>query len=64
MPPDVVKTLERAFIEASRDPEVTRQLSEEGIYVRGLPGKDLDALIRADIVKWRRVVKASGITAD
>jgi tripartite-type tricarboxylate transporter receptor subunit TctC len=63
-PPDVVAKLERAFIEASKDPEVVRTLNEDGIYMTAKGAKDLDALIKSEIVKWRRVVKAANIKAD
>ncbi|MDB5732260.1 MAG: hypothetical protein JWQ03_2155 [Variovorax sp.] len=61
MPVDVVARLERAFVEASKDPDVVRQLLEQSIYPRGLPGKDLAALTNAEIEKWGKVVRASGI---
>ena len=64
MPADVTARLERAFTEASRDPGVVKQLSEQGIYSRGLPGTELRTLIRGDVQKWRRVAKAANIVAE
>jgi len=63
-PPDVVAKLERAFVEASKDPEVVRSLNDDGIYMVGKGAKDLDALLKSEIAKWRRVVKAANIKAE
>jgi tripartite-type tricarboxylate transporter receptor subunit TctC len=63
-PPDVIAKLERAFVEASKDPEVVRSLNEDGIYMVGKGARDLDALLKSEIAKWRRVVKAANIKAD
>lgn len=64
MPKEIVAQLERAFVDAAKDPDVAKQLNEEGIYVRGLPGRDLTALIRAEIIKWQRVAKQAGIVPE
>lgn len=61
LPADVTARLERAFVEALHDPEVKRQLAAQSIYPRGLPARDLDTLTRAEIDKWGRVVRATGI---
>lgn len=60
-PKDIVARLERAFVEAAKDPAVAKALSEQNIYPRGLPGKDLAALIKSEIAKWATVIKATGI---
>ncbi len=64
LPADVTAKLERAFIDAAKDPEIARQLNDDGVYVRGRSGSDLGVLIRGEIAKWRRVVKASGIQPE
>ncbi len=63
-PPEVVQKLERAFVEASKDPEVVRTLNDDGIYMYGKGAKEMDALMKSEIAKWRRVVKATGIKAE
>jgi tripartite-type tricarboxylate transporter receptor subunit TctC len=63
-PPDIVQKLERAFVEASRDPDVVRTLNDDGIYMTGKGAKEMDALLKSEIAKWRRVVKAAGIKAE
>jgi tripartite-type tricarboxylate transporter receptor subunit TctC len=64
MPADVVSKLERAFTQAAQDPDVVKDLKQQGIYARGKPGKDLAVLIHTDIAKWHAVVKAAGIVAE
>jgi tripartite-type tricarboxylate transporter receptor subunit TctC len=64
MPGEIVAKLERAFVEASKDPAVAKALGEQNIYVRGLPGKDLAALIKAEIAKWAKVIKTTGIAQE
>lgn len=64
MPADVTAKLEKAFIEALRDPAVAKKLSEQSIRPRGLPAKDLSALIRKEIDKWTRVIKDGGVEAQ
>jgi len=61
MPADVLAKLERAFVEAAKDPDVVKLLADQSIQARGLPGKDLDALTRKEIDKWGKVVRAAGI---
>ncbi len=61
LPPDITKKLESAFIAAAKDPSVVKQLSEQGIYARGLPGRDLGILLHNEIDKWHRVLKSAGI---
>jgi tripartite-type tricarboxylate transporter receptor subunit TctC len=63
-PADVVSKLEKAFLEAARDPEVVRSLNDDGVYMDARAGKELDALVKTEIVKWRRVVRESGIKAE
>jgi tripartite-type tricarboxylate transporter receptor subunit TctC len=61
MPADVTAKLEKVFVEASRDPEVVRKISEQTIHPHGLPAKDLSVLIRAEIDKWAAVIKDANI---
>ncbi len=63
-PPDIVQKLERAFVEASKDPDVVRTLNDDGIYMYGKGAKEMDALLKSEISKWRRLVKAAGIKAE
>ena len=61
LPADITAKLEKAFIEALEDPAVAKKLSEQSIRPRGLPAKDLSALIRKEIDKWGRVIKEGNV---
>jgi tripartite-type tricarboxylate transporter receptor subunit TctC len=61
MPPDITAKLEKAFVEAVKDPEVTRKLAEQSIRPAGLPAGDLSALLHKEIDKWAAVIKDSNI---
>jgi tripartite-type tricarboxylate transporter receptor subunit TctC len=64
MPADIAAKLEKVFIEAVEDPAVAKKLSEQSIRPRGLPAKDLSALIRKEIDKWARVIKDGNVEAQ
>lgn len=61
---DVARKLEHAFVAAAKDAEISAKLNDDGVYARGWTGRELDALIRQEIVKWRQVVKDTGIKAE
>jgi tripartite-type tricarboxylate transporter receptor subunit TctC len=64
MPADVTAKLEKVFVEALGDPAVAKKLSEQSIRPRGLPAKDLSALIRKEIDKWARVIKDGNLESQ
>jgi len=64
MSAEVVAKLEKAFVEALEDPAVANKLSEQSIRPRGLPAKDLAALIRKEIDKWARVIKDGNLESQ
>lgn len=61
MPADVTAKLESAFLQAARDPEVVRKISEQTINPHGAPAKDLKVLINQEISKWAEVIKNGNI---
>lgn len=61
IPKDIVSRLEKVFVEAMNDPGVIKQMAAQSIYPRGLPGKDLEMLTNAEIEKWAKVVRSTGI---
>ncbi len=63
-PPDIVAKLEKTFIEAANSPEVVRALGEQGIYVDTKDGKAFGAMLKAELAKWRRIVKEAGIQPE
>ena len=47
-----------------RQPDVVKQLAQEGIDAVGSTPDEFGARIRKEITKWAAVVKASGATAN
>ena len=47
-----------------RTPEFAERLVGDGAVPVGNTPEEFDAIIRADIAKWAKVVKAAGIRAD
>jgi tripartite-type tricarboxylate transporter receptor subunit TctC len=61
LPSDIETRLEAAFTAASKDPAVVKQLADQGIYARGLPGSAVASLIHNEIIKWHQVFTDAGI---
>ena len=45
-------------------PDICERVAQMGFYVVGNTLEAYVALVRSDIAKWQRVVKASGAKAD
>lgn len=63
-PPEIVARLNAELNAALRDQEVADKIAEQGAYVQTSTPQELGALVSADVAKWKRVVQASGMTAD
>lgn len=60
-PADVVKKLTDEFAAAGRDPELQKQLDEDGMDIlRGTPA-DFTALMKSEAEKWGKVMRAANI---
>ncbi len=63
-PVAVVEQLSRDINEALRDPETRERLNRVALEAVGTTPAEFEQHLRADIVKWGRVVRASGAKAD
>jgi tripartite-type tricarboxylate transporter receptor subunit TctC len=63
-PRDIVRKLGIDVASAVKTAEVTERMLQQGIEPVTSSPEQFDALIRAEIEKWARVVKASGAKAD
>ena len=63
-PVAVVEQLSRDINEALRDPETRERLNRVALEPVGTTPAEFEQHLRADIVKWGRVVRASGAKAD
>jgi tripartite-type tricarboxylate transporter receptor subunit TctC len=64
IPPPVVGTLSKASLSALATKEVQDRLFASGVEVRPGTPEELSRLIKSEIEKWAKVVKASGVKAD
>jgi tripartite-type tricarboxylate transporter receptor subunit TctC len=63
-PKDVVAKLNAAIVKAVGTEKVARQLAAVGSEAAGSTPEALAAHIQAEIARWRKVVKAAGLSFD
>jgi tripartite-type tricarboxylate transporter receptor subunit TctC len=63
-PNAIVMRLNRALIANLQLPELQKQLVQQGIDVRTSSPEELAAKLRADIVKWQKIVRATGMKPE
>ncbi len=63
-PPAIVARLHKALEEVQDVPEVQQQFEKEGTSIKKMSPGDFGKFIESEMVKWGRVVKASGIKAE
>jgi tripartite-type tricarboxylate transporter receptor subunit TctC len=63
-PRPIVDRLNREIVKIVRSPEFAQVLAGEGATAVGNTPAEFDAVIRADVKKWARIVKEAGIGAD
>ena len=60
-PAPILERLQREIVQQLQAPELRTRLAAEGAEPAGTSGADFERLIRADIEKFGRIVKAAGI---
>ena len=60
----IVEKLHMEIVKAMRSPEVLGRLTAEGAEVVAGTPQEFDARLRADIDKWAKIIKQSGIRAE
>jgi tripartite-type tricarboxylate transporter receptor subunit TctC len=63
-PRDIVQKLAAAIQRATRDPETSRRLLEQGAVPVGNTPEEFAKLVRDEVSRWAEVVKVSGARAD
>lgn len=63
-PPAIVSKLSRAVSEAVNAPEVAQRLAADGSAAVGSTPEQFTDVIRAEIAKWRKVLKETGIAVN
>ena len=60
----VIDRLHGEIVKVVRSPEFNQLLTSEGATAVGNTPAEFDAIIRADVQKWARIVKEAGIRAE
>ena len=63
-PPATVARLEKAFIEAAKNPEVRAKMALLAMEMTGLPGSKLRQIIQQERAHWKPIAEASGFKGD
>jgi tripartite-type tricarboxylate transporter receptor subunit TctC len=63
-PPEIVQRYNQEINEILRMPQIVEKLGKQGLTVVGGPPERLGAFVEQDIVKWQRVIREAGITAE
>lgn len=63
-PPAIVNRMNALFVEASKDPEVSRRIRELHSEPLGVSREDMTAMIKRDAEIYSRIVKAKNIRVD
>jgi tripartite-type tricarboxylate transporter receptor subunit TctC len=64
MSKDVRNRVHSQFVKAMRSPDIVEKLSSQEAVLGGNSPEEFSAYVRAEHVKWARVVKAAGIKPD
>jgi tripartite-type tricarboxylate transporter receptor subunit TctC len=63
-PKDVVDKLNKALNQVLSDPEIVKRIEADGADVQTSTPDELGALVKSELVKWRKVVQQAKLTAD
>ncbi|HLH88049.1 MAG TPA: tripartite tricarboxylate transporter substrate binding protein [Xanthobacteraceae bacterium] len=63
-PPAVIDALNKGINAALADPDIRKRMADIGGEPMPMTPAELDAFVRADIAKWRKVIEFAKISAD
>src|SRR5215468_2694733 len=63
-PKEIVARLSQETLAVMRDPEVVKLLNDQQVTPMATGPQEFEALIKADLAKWEKVVKTAGIKAE
>ena len=64
VPNDILDKFSNALTASLKDPEITKQLQNQGLQISNLNRIGMDKFLRSEINKWSQVIKTSGIVAE
>ena len=63
-PNDLVRELNRVFVDALKLPDVQANFAKRGARVVGSTPQQMDRFVRDETARWAQVIKAAKITVD
>jgi tripartite-type tricarboxylate transporter receptor subunit TctC len=63
-PPDVIQKLTAAAKKAAHSPEFAKRIEQEGLEVTATDPAELDRYVKAEEVRWRKIVKENNIKPE
>jgi tripartite-type tricarboxylate transporter receptor subunit TctC len=63
-PKPVIDRLHREIVKVVHSPELAQVLTAEGATAVGNTPAEFDAIIRADVKKWAKIVKEAGLRGE
>jgi tripartite-type tricarboxylate transporter receptor subunit TctC len=60
-PHDIVVKLNKEIIKALKDPDVEKQLTEQGADLVASTPEEFDSYLKSETTKWGKVIRAAGI---
>jgi tripartite-type tricarboxylate transporter receptor subunit TctC len=63
-PPEVIQKLNGAATKAAQSPEFVKTIEREGLVITASDPAELDRYVKAEEVRWRKIVKENNIKAD
>ena len=63
-PDAIADRLNRELVEAMRTPALSKKLLDQGLEIATTTPREFDAHIHAEITKWSKVIRESGMTVD
>ena len=64
MPPSAVKRLNIAINKIIVEPAIRDQFAQQGLEVQPLSPDQFAEIVKADVVKWGRIIRTAGVRAD
>jgi len=62
MPREVLARLNEHMVRAIRSPEISKAMDDRGATVVASTPEEFSAIVAADLARWSKVIKESGIT--
>ena len=63
-PPAVVEKLEAAMVQVMKTPAIKQRMDSQGFVIPTQGGKAYSAFVASELVRWTKVIKTAGITAQ